>query len=116
MFASDMLHALMRHTLAHHRRETIAFGRRLNALMERLALMAVWRNLVKLRSERRPEPVTPAMRLGLATEPWSWSRVLSRRLFPGRESMPLASRRLYRREWTTPLYPRNTLHDLKHAF
>jgi transposase-like protein len=116
MFASDLLHGLMRHTLAHHRRETIAFGRRLNALLERLALMAVWRNLVKLRSERRPEPVTPAMRLGLTTEPWTWRRVLSRRLFPGRESLSPVGRRLYRRDWTTPLFPRNTRHDLKHAF
>src|SRR5262249_36052936 len=30
MFPSDLLHALLRHSLAHHRRETIAFGRRLN--------------------------------------------------------------------------------------
>jgi transposase-like protein len=116
MFPSDLLHALMRHTLAHHRRETIAFGRRLNALLERLALMAVWRNFVKRRSERRPEPVTPAMRVGLASEVWDWRRVLSRRLFPGRESLSAVTARLYRREWMTPIYPRNTRHLLKQAY
>lgn len=31
---------------ARPRRETIAFGRRLNAVMERLFLAAVWRNFV----------------------------------------------------------------------
>ncbi len=116
MFASDLLHALVRHTMAHHRRETIAFGRRLNALVERLALMAVWRNFVKRRSERRPAPVTPAMQVGLATEVWDWRRVLSRRLFPARESLPPAMARLYRRDWTTPIYPRNTRHQLNHAY
>jgi len=115
MFASDLLHALVRHTMAHHRRETIAFGRRLNALLERLALMAVWRNFVKRRSERHPAPVTPAMQVGLAVEVWDWRRVLSRRLFPKRESLSPVMAKLYHRDWTTPIYPRNTRHRLRHA-
>jgi hypothetical protein len=116
MFPCDLLHALLRHTLAHHRRETIAFGRRLNALVERLFLAAVWRNFVMRRSERRPENVTPAMRVGLAHEPWSWRRVLSRRLFPERQSLTPVSRRLYRRAWKTPVLTHNLTHDLKHAY
>jgi hypothetical protein len=116
MFPSDLLHALLRHTQAHHRRETIAFGRRLNALIERLWLFVVWRNFVKLRSERRPEPVTPAMRVGLATEPWSWTRVLSRRLFPDRVPLTPFAARLYERRWPTPILPANALHALKHAY
>lgn len=115
MFASDLLHALVRHTLAHHRRETIAFGRRLNALLERLFLMVAWRNFVKRRSERRPEPVTPAMQVGVASEVWDWRRVLSRRLFPDREALSPTMELLYRRDWTSPIYPRNTRHQLRHA-
>ena len=110
MFPADALHALLRHTAAHHRRETIAFGRRLNAVMERLFLTAIWRNFVKGRSERRPDPTTPAMRLGLATERWSWRRVLARRLFPKREILPPGWRDLYRRRWITPTLPSNTRH------
>ena len=116
MFASDLLHAIVRHTLAHHRRETIAFGRRLNAVMERLALMAVWRNFVKRRSERRPAPVTPAMVVGVASEVWDWRRVFSRRLFPDREVLRGVTELLYRRGWATPIYPRNTSHRLKFAY
>ena len=116
MFPVDALHALLRHTLAHHRRETIAFGRRLNSLMERLFLATVWRNFVKLRSERRPDPVSPAMRVGLATERWSWRRVLAHRLFPKRLPVPEVWRQLYRRDWTTPLLPSNTQHRLTHAY
>jgi len=116
MFPVDALHALLRHTLAHHRRETIAFGRRINALMERLFLTTVWRNFVKYRSERRPDPVSPAMRVGLTGEPWTWRRVLARRLFPGREPLPPVWRELYRRDWTTPVLPSNTRHRLAHAY
>lgn len=116
LFPVDALHTLLRHTAAHHRRETIAFGRRVNALMERLFLTTVWRNFVKGRSERRPDPATPAMRVGLATEPWSWKRVLSRRLFPHRETLPGCWGALYRRDWTTPVLTNNTRHRLAHAY
>ena len=116
LFPVDSLHALLRHTLAHHRRETIAFGRRVNALMERLFLTMVWRNFVKWRSERKPDPVSPAMRVGLTVERWNWRRVLARRLFPGRERVPPIWCELYRRDWTTPVLRSNTHHRLVHAY
>ena len=94
----------------------IAFGRRLNALLERLFLTAVWRNFVKGRSERRGDRTTPAMRVGLAEEPWRWRRVLSRRLFPDRESLTEVWRELYRRDWTTPVLPSNARHRLRFAY
>jgi len=102
MFPVDTLHNLLRHSECHHRRETIAFGRRTNAILERLYLASVWRNFVKKVSERRPFKVTPAMRVGLTTEPWTWRRVLSRRLFPGRVFLPKSWIDLYRRAWITP--------------
>jgi len=107
---------ILRHTLAHQRRETIAFGRRLNAILERLFLAAVWRNFVKHRSERRPEPRTPAMHLGLTDAPWAWKRLLSRRLFSHRLKLPGVWSSLYRRLWTTPVLPSNTRHNLARAF
>jgi hypothetical protein len=116
MFPSDLLHSLLRHSLAHHRRETIAFGRRLNALHERLLLAAVWRNFVKLRSERRPVAVTPAMRTALTSDVWGWRRVFSRRLFPDRENLSAIQKVLYDRAWLTTILPRNIHHDLVHAY
>lgn len=115
MFANDTLHMLLRHTLAHLGRETIAFGRRLNAVMERLFLAATWRNFVKGVSERRCDRRTPAMLLGLADRPWSWSRVFARRLFPDRLPVPHAWSELYRRAWITPGGP-NLPHTLARAF
>jgi hypothetical protein len=115
MFPSDLLHLVLRHSLAHHRRETIAFGRRLNAVMERMFLAQAWRNFVKRVSERTSWAPTPAMVLGLAREPWPWSRVFARRLFPGRLSVPPCWMELYRREWVTP-GGANSRHELRRAF
>ena len=116
MFAVDLLHKLLRHSQAHHRRETIAFGRRSNAIIERMALMAVWRNFIKGVSERRNDSTTPAMRLGLTDLPWSWRDVLSRRRFPGRIPMPAGWMKVYRRGWITPAVGHNVAHDLRLAF
>ena len=84
----DQLHQLIRHTCADHKRETIAFGRRLASILGRQYLIAVWKNFIKGRSERRPDRTTPAMTLGLAESPWRWEHVLVERLFPGRENPP----------------------------
>ena len=84
MFAVDLLHKLLRHSQAHHRRETIAFGRKRASVLGRAALFAVWRNMIKLVSERRPTRLTPAMRLGLTSRPWTWGEVFAERLFKRR--------------------------------
>jgi hypothetical protein len=116
MFAVDLLHKLFRHSQAHNRRETIAFGRRANAILERTALMIVWRNFVKGVSERRNDRTTPAMRVGLTSRPWSWTDVLSRRRFPHRIRLPEGWMKIYRRAWITPAVGHNQAHDLKYAF
>jgi hypothetical protein len=112
----DHLHRLLRHSLAHHRRETIAFGRRLNALMERLFLAAIWKNFIKGRSERNPRSPAPAMTVGLTPTRWSWARVFARRLFVDREALTEVSLELYRRDWLTPVLTSNTRHRLIHAY
>ena len=116
MFPVDLLHGILRHTCAHHRRETIAFGRRINALMERLHLTVVWRNWVKGRSERKPDRTTPAMVLGLADRPLTWRQILRRRLFPSRIKVPDGWMKVYRREWITKAIGTNRPHDLLNAF
>lgn len=115
LFANDLLHGLLRHSLAHHRRETIAFGRRLNAVLERLFLAVIWRNFVKGVSERKPDPTTPAMQLGLTDRPWTWPRALACRLFPDRLRVPEPWLELYRRSWITPGV-HNARHNLARAF
>ncbi len=116
LFPADQLHALIRHSQAHHRRETIAFGRRLNGLLERLFLLMVWRNFVKRRSERRPRAPTPAMVLGLARRPRRWEQVLARRLFPHRVGLAGSWKKVYRRDLVSPSVGRNHRHRLRNAY
>jgi hypothetical protein len=116
MFPVDQLHRLLRHSVANHKRETIAFGRRANAILLRCFLFVVWRNFVKDRSERKPTGRTPAMKLGLARERWSWAVVLSRRLFPGRLKVPQRWMRFYRQMMQTPAVGTNQLHAPRNAF
>lgn len=116
MFPVDMVHRFLRHSVKAHARETISFGRRIEAQLERLYLYAVFRNLVKRRSERRPNAPTPAMWLSLTTEPWSWERVFAKRLQPSRIDGGPAWHELYKREMRTPTLPHTPPHALKLAF
>jgi hypothetical protein len=116
MFAVDLLHKIWRHSQAHHRRRSIAFGRRSNAVLERALLLVVWRNFVKGVSERTNDPTTPAMRIGLTAQPLTWRQVLGKRLFPRKTRLPRGWKKIYRREWITPAVGRNLRHDLAHAF
>jgi transposase-like protein len=116
MFANDLLHGLLRHCLAHHHRETIAFPRRIVAALDRVFLFCGWRNFIKGVSERKPDPTTPAMRKGLTREPWNWRQYLARRLFPERLPLPESWKEIYRRDWTTPSLSSNAPHELRLAF
>jgi hypothetical protein len=63
-------------------------------------LIAVWKNFIKRRTERRPDRTTPAMRLGLTRTQWRWERILARRLFPEREKPSVMALAIYRKRWT----------------
>jgi hypothetical protein len=110
MFPVDHLHQLLRHSCSDHKRETIAFGRRLESIVGRAHLMAVWKNFIKARSERAPDRTTPAMRLGLTDERWRFERILARRLFPKREPVSESALRVYQKCWTPALPKLNRRH------
>ena len=116
MFPNDQLHRFLRHSEAAHRRETIAFGRSYNGLVDRLALFVVWRNLVQARSERHPRDGTTAMHVALTDRAWSWPQVLAERLHPRRVSAPEEIMQFYRRELAIPSLPNERCHTLLRAF
>ena len=90
LFGVDLLHKLLRHSQKHHGRETIAFGRRRPHVIGRFALFAVWRNMIKKITERRPTRFTPAMLVGLTSRPWTWAEVFAERLFERRVALRTA--------------------------
>jgi len=72
---------LLRHSSSNHKRETIAFSKRRQGAMYRIAIWTVWRNYIKDRSEnRRSGP--PAVALGLIRRAMTVGQVLAERSFP----------------------------------
>jgi hypothetical protein len=111
----DFAHQFIRHSQAHHRRETIAFARRHNALLERLFLHGAWVNLIKLRVENDPRSGSRAMAAGLTRGRWDWERLLARRLQPRHVALPEDWRILYFRETAFPPCAERKRHENKLA-
>ena len=83
LFPVNLSDLLIRHSSANHKRETIAFSKRRQSALYRLAIWVVWRNYMKDRSEnRRVGP--PAKALGLVRRALEAHSILTRRLFPER--------------------------------
>ena len=102
MFPVDLLHTLTRMWLSDHHRQTIAFAKRGEAVLERLSILAVLRNLIQRSSERRDDRVTPALRLGLTDRPWGWGDVLAERRFPTRIRLSRSTARVFGRTMRDP--------------
>jgi hypothetical protein len=106
---------LLRHNSANHKRETIAFSKRHQSVVERCAWLVAWRNHVKLFSERRGGG-TPAMRVGVRRLPMTIATMLSERLFPKRVGLPVLWAGYYARRVPTRRIARPRLHRLKLAY
>jgi hypothetical protein len=77
----------------------------------RAHLIAIWKNFIKSRSERRPDRTTPAMKLGLTDTRWRWERIFARRLFTKRLRLSESTIKLYWKQLSTHL----PALDRKHA-
>jgi hypothetical protein len=115
LFPVNLMDLLLRHHSANHKREGIAFSKRHQAVVERAAVLVVWRNFDKRFSENH-DGGTPAMRLGLTTRPWGVRRILAARLFESRVPLPRPWARYYRREIDTPGIATPRRHRLTRAF
>lgn len=111
----NVLDLMIRHSTAAHKRETIAWAKRRQASIEKLAIFQVWRNYIKRRREKG-DRVTPAMLLGLASRPWQVRDVLARRLFFEKTALSPRWAQYYRRGVVTPALRVNRRHALKYAF
>jgi transposase-like protein len=114
LFAINLFDALVRHSCANHKRETIAFSKRASGGIARMWVMLVWRNYVKWFSERR-RGGTPAMRAGVCARPLSVPEILEERLFPGRIGLPEAWADHYWGRVPARQYPKTRPHRLKYA-
>jgi transposase-like protein len=115
LFPVNLLDLLLRHNNAHLKRESIAFAKRHQAVIERAALLVLWRNFTKPFSENHGGG-TPAMRLGLRTTPLSPRELLKERLFPSHVTLPEPWAGYYRRTEDTPGIAHPARHALRRAF
>ncbi len=116
LFPVNLADLLLRHHGANHRRETIAFSKRRQAMIERLALFTVWRNYIKSRREKKPGE-TAAMRAGILDRRLHWDDLFRERYFPRRHLLPGVWWKYYwRRVRTLALGDRQTTHDRRFAF
>jgi len=86
LFPVNLADMILRHSSANHKRETIAFSKRRQGALYRLAVWTVWRNYIKDRSENR-KVGTPAMALGLTVGPMTVGEVLAKRHIPSRANL-----------------------------
>ena len=114
LFEVNVLDMLLRHCLKDHTRETIAFGRRRQHSVYRMAIFLVWRNYIKLRRERRCEQ-TPAMLIGLVERRLTEEDVLTRRLFVSHFVLPPLWEDYYWRRVETRTLRVNRRHELRYA-
>jgi transposase-like protein len=83
LFPVNLADLLLRHSGSNHKRNTIAFSKRRQGAMHRMAIFTVWRNYVKSVSERRCD-APPGVALGVIERALRVEEVVGRRLFPFR--------------------------------
>jgi transposase-like protein len=83
LFPANLGDLLIRHTSANQKRETIAFSKRRQGALYRIAIWAAVRNYVKPTSVRRGSP-PPGVAVGAITRAWTVPQLLRERQFPWR--------------------------------
>jgi len=105
LFPVNYLDRQFRKDLCEHVRQTVCFGRNVNRVMDRVAIYAVYHNLIKPYREARGIRCSHAEAAGVAPE--TVRRLLyglfNRRAFATKVPLDPMYRRIWRREYVTPL-------------
>jgi transposase-like protein len=80
LFPVNLSDMLIRHCSSNHKRETIAFSKRRQSALYRMAIFTVWRNYMKDRSENR-KIGPPAKALGIIKGAMTVADILAKRFF-----------------------------------
>ncbi len=115
LFPVNRIDLLMRHSSSNHKRETIAFSKRRQSVVERVAIFQVWHNYQKSFSEKKRD-ATPAQRLGLFAHKLATNQILARRLFASRIRLQPLWQRYYDREVVTQRIPNGRRHLASYAY
>jgi transposase-like protein len=114
LFPVNLADLLLRHCSANHKRETIAFSKRRQGALYRMAIWVVWRNYIKSRSENRRD-APPAKELGIIRQALGVADVLKQRMFPDRASTAGWVRKCYFGRISTRVIANCRVHQAKYA-
>ena len=114
LYEINLLDLLVRHALANHKRETIAWPKRRGLAALRVMIFLVWRNYVRPRWKKRCRQ-TPAMQIGLVGRPLTVAELLGQRLFVAKAGLQGRWSQYYWGEVQTPALGINRRHDRKRA-
>jgi hypothetical protein len=114
LFPANLADLLIRHNGANQKRETIAFSKRRQGALYRLAIRTVLRNYVKPTSVRRKIP-PPGVCVGAIPRAWTVNDVLQQRLLPWRFALPGWLADCYYARIPTRAMPRCREHQLRFA-
>ena len=115
LFAVNREDMSIRHGNANHKRDTIAFSKRDQCVVERAAVHALTSNFCRPVSVNH-DPATPAMKLGLVGTPLGPQAILERRRFATLIQLPQPWQDYYRRMVDTAEITNPRRHTLKLAF
>ena len=115
LFPVNRMDLLLRHSSANHKRETIAFSKRHQSVVERAAVLVLWQNFSKHFSENG-RAGSPAMFAGITDRLIPIPELLKERLFPSRVALPTPWRDYYRRLIPTRRIANPRVHRLVRAF
>ena len=115
LFPVNRVDLWTRHNGGNHKRETIAYSKRRQAVMERFAILTVWLNYMKSFSEKKRD-ASPGERLGITDHKLDVRELLSRRLFPSQIKLPAVWQGYYDRAVETVCIPHGKRHDLNYAY
>jgi len=115
LFPVNLTDLLLRHCGSNHKRETIAFSKRRQCVVDRASIFVTWRNLLKSRSEKAQND-PPAVHLGiLPRRPAPW-QILCKRLFATRMALAPHLKQYYERRVMTRYLERQRVHALRFAY
>jgi len=114
LYEINLLDLLIRHAEAEHKRETIAYSKRRNCGVLRLAIFLVWKNYLRFKRVRKCKQ-TPAMLVGMCDRRLTVTEVLGRRLFVAQIGLEERWRQYYWQEIGTRPLKINRRHELKYA-
>ena len=115
LFGVNLTDLLLRHGSSNHKRETIAFSKRRQAVVDRASIFVTWRNLLKSRSEKAQDD-PPGVTVGIVAVRPTLAQLLARRLFPSHVALPVPLETYYQRRVFTRYLARQRVHALKFAY